>query len=93
MLDAEYADDAPPIAAEASADMRVTTPPARVTPLAPERYRIQLTISGETHDKLRRVQALARHTIPSGDPAEILDRALTLMLEDLERRRCAATTA
>ena len=42
-----------------------------MTPLAPERYKVQLTIPRDTHDKLRRVQALARHTIPSGDPAEI----------------------
>jgi hypothetical protein len=60
------------------------------TPLAPERYKLQFTISGETHAKLRRVQALGRHVIPSGDPAEIFDRALTLLLHDLERRRCAA---
>jgi hypothetical protein len=70
-------------------------PPARatVTPLAPERYKVQLTISRETHDKLRRVQALVRHTIPTGDPAAIFDRALTLLLEDLERRRCAAASS
>jgi 5-methylcytosine-specific restriction endonuclease McrA len=62
------------------------------TPLAPERYKLQFTISRDTHDKLRRVQALARHAIPSGDPAEVFDRALTLLLQDLERRRCAAVT-
>jgi hypothetical protein len=39
------------------------------------------------------VQALVRHVIPSGDPAEIFDRALTLLLQDLERRRCAAVTS
>jgi hypothetical protein len=64
-----------------------------VTPLAPERYKVQLTISRETLEKLRRVQALARHAIPSGDPAAIVDRALTLLLQDLERRRFAAVTA
>jgi hypothetical protein len=63
------------------------------TPLAPERYKLQFTISGETHAKLRRVQALGRHVVPSGDPAEIFDRALTLLLQDLERRRCAAVTS
>ena len=36
-------------------------PRSVVTPLAPERYKIQLTISRETHDTLGRVQALARH--------------------------------
>jgi hypothetical protein len=66
-------------------------PRPTVTPLAPDRYKVQLTVSRETHDKLRRVQALARHTIPSGDPAEIFDRALTLLLRELERRRCAET--
>jgi len=60
------------------------------TPLAPERYKLQFTISGETQAKLRRVQALGRHVIPSGDLAEIFDRALTLLLQDLERRRCGA---
>lgn len=64
-----------------------------VAPLAPERYRVQLTISRETHDKLRRVQALARHIIPDGDVAAIFDRALTLLLAELERRRCAATAS
>ena len=38
-----------------------------MVPLAPERYKIQLTISRETHDKRRRVQALARHTFPAGE--------------------------
>jgi 5-methylcytosine-specific restriction endonuclease McrA len=54
---------------------------------------VQLTITRETYDKLRRVQALVRHTIPTGDPAEIFDRALTLLLNDLERRRCAAVAS
>jgi hypothetical protein len=65
--------------------------PPVATPLAPERYKLQLTISRGTHDKLRHAQDLLRHVVPNGDPAEIFDRALTLLLEDLERRRCAAT--
>ena len=70
-----------------------SSPRPNVTALAPDRYKVQLTISRETHEKLRRVQALARHTIPSGDPAEIFDRALTLLLRELERRRCAETSS
>jgi 5-methylcytosine-specific restriction endonuclease McrA len=62
-------------------------------PLAPERYKVQLTISRETYEKLRALQALVRHAIPTGDPAEIFDRALTLLLQDVERRRCAATSS
>jgi hypothetical protein len=79
----------PPAPAARAADS--TAWRSGVSPLAPERFKIQLTISGETHAKLRRVQDLIRHTNPSGELAEIFDRALTLLLEDLERRRCAAT--
>jgi len=60
-----------------------------VTPLAPERYKLQVTLARETHEKLRRAQALARHTLPDGDVGSILDRALTLLINDLERRKFA----
>jgi hypothetical protein len=62
-----------------------------IAPLAPERYRIQLTVSRETHDKFRRAQALLRHALPSGDAAEIFDRAVTLLVDQLERQRFAQT--
>jgi HNH endonuclease len=65
--------------------------PAIVAPLAPERYKIQMTVSRETHDKLRRAQDLLRHSVPNGDPAVIFDRALTLLLEMAERRKIAVT--
>jgi hypothetical protein len=60
-----------------------------VTPLAPELYKLQVTLTRETHEKLRRAQALARHALPGGDVGAILDRALTLLIDDLERRRFA----
>jgi hypothetical protein len=72
--------------------LRLSTVPPVVAPLAPERYRVQFTVSRETFEKLRRVQDLLRHTIPNGDPAAIFDRALTLLLEELDRTRLAATT-
>jgi hypothetical protein len=61
-------------------------------PLAPERYKVQFTVSRDTHDKLRRVQDLLRHSIPTGDPAAIFDRALTVLLADLEKTKLAAAT-
>jgi hypothetical protein len=61
-----------------------------VTPLAPERYMLQVTVTPETHDKLRRAQALARHLLPNGAVGAILDRALTLLIDHLERRRFAS---
>jgi hypothetical protein len=63
-----------------------------MTPLSPERYRMQVTVGQETHDTLRRLQDLLRREIPSGDPAVIVDRALTLLLQDVEKRKLAATS-
>jgi 5-methylcytosine-specific restriction endonuclease McrA len=65
--------------------------PAEVKPIAPERYKIQFTISRETHDKLRRAQDLLRHTVPNGDPAIIFERALGLLVAELERTKLAST--
>jgi hypothetical protein len=62
-----------------------------VTPLAPERYR-QFTVGEATHEKLRRVQDLLRREIPDGDPGAIFDRALTLLLEDVARKKVALTS-
>ena len=80
---------APPISVPVSAPI---TPPAVVAPLAPERYKIQFTVSRETHDKLRRAQDLLRHAIPNGDPALVFDRALTVLVKHLESTKLAATT-
>jgi len=65
--------------------------PARLTPAAPERYSLQLTIGKGTHDKLRHAQALLGHAVPSGEVAEVLDRALDALIGQLERRKFAAT--
>jgi hypothetical protein len=62
-----------------------------VTPLAPERYKLQITVGGTTVEKLRLAQEMLRHAIPSGDEAEIVDRALTLLLDDLARKKFAKT--
>jgi hypothetical protein len=60
-------------------------------PLAPERYKIQFTVDRDTHDTLRRVQDLLRHTIPDGDPAAIFDKAITLLLKEISKTKHAAT--
>jgi hypothetical protein len=66
------------------------TPRPIVQATAPERYRVQFTIGPETREKLRRVQALLRREIPDGDPGAIFDRALTLLLEKVEKTKLAA---
>jgi len=62
-----------------------------VKPLSPEHYKIQFTASAATHDKLRRAQDLLRHVFPNGDPAAIIDRALALLIADLEKKKFAET--
>jgi hypothetical protein len=61
------------------------TPLALVGPLAPDRYYMQFTIGRATYQKLRRAQDLLRHSIPNGDLGLVFDRAVTLLLERLEK--------
>ena len=62
-----------------------------VAPLAPDRYKVQFTVTRETHDKLRQVQDLLRHSVPDGDPAVIFDKALTLLLAGLRKKKLGLT--
>jgi hypothetical protein len=80
-----------PVAIAATSVGVPSAPRAEVVPLAPERYKVQFTVSQETHEKLRRVQDLLRHRVPNGDPSVIFERAITLLLEDLEKKKTAAT--
>jgi len=48
---------------------------------------MQVTIPRETHDKLRHAQALLSHAVPPGDVAQVLDRALDLLIKRLMRRK------
>jgi 5-methylcytosine-specific restriction endonuclease McrA len=75
-----------------AAQLVVATPtprPAEVRPLTPERYKIQITVSRETYDKLRIAQDLLRHSVPNGDPAIIFERALTVLVTQLEQKKSA----
>jgi 5-methylcytosine-specific restriction endonuclease McrA len=60
-----------------------------VAPLASDRYLLKITLTGEARRRLDRARDLLRHAVPSGDPAVIVDRALTVLVEQLERSRCA----
>ena len=86
------ADAGPPVASDALEAPTVTaaavpSPRTTLAPLAADRYVLKVTISAETHAKLRRAQDLLRHGIPNGEPSAVLDRALSLLVADLERRR------
>ena len=65
--------------------------PAAVEPLAPARYKVQFTASAELRDKLERLRALMRPSVPDGDLAAIVEQAVTEKLERLESRRFGRT--
>jgi hypothetical protein len=82
-----------PLRAAAIPAAPATRPPSPAPqPLGQERFKIQFTASRELCLKLREVQALLRHQIPSGDLAEIFGRALTLLFEDAKRKKFAQTS-
>jgi hypothetical protein len=60
---------------------------ARVEPLAAERFKLTVTISRELRDKLQQAQELLRHQNPTGDLAAIVDRAVTMLVDDVQKRR------
>jgi len=62
-----------------------------VAPVSAERYKIIFTIDAATRAKLQKARDLLRHAVPSGDLAEVFDRALTLLVADLERKKHGKT--
>jgi 5-methylcytosine-specific restriction endonuclease McrA len=58
-----------------------------VEPLSADRYRVQLTASAELHAKIVRATDLMRHQNPRGELAVIFERALDLLIADLEKTR------
>jgi hypothetical protein len=61
-------------------------PPPKVEPLAPSRYKIQFTASGELREKLERLQALTQ-----SDLAAVIEAAVSEKLERLEAKRYGET--
>ena len=82
----------PPRGRRAGDDRGAAPAPVRVVrPLAPERYEIRFTANAGTRENLRLAQDLLGHAVPSGDIAEVFERALTLLVADLKRKKFAAT--
>ena len=90
----------PAVAAPVSVDAPAISAPAvcapanaraaAVQPLSPDRYKLQVTIDGATLEKLEQARDRLRHAVPSGDAAEILDRALAALLASLDKKQRAA---
>ena len=80
-----------PIAGEAMSCPIAAPARPTVRPIAAERYEVRFTAAAETREKLRLAQDLLGHAVPSGDLAQVFDRALTALIDDLVRRKFAAT--
>src|SRR2546422_6454630 len=69
-----------PGAASAPGRMEAPAERATVTPLAPERFALQFTISRSTYDKLCYAQELLSHRLAPGDVATVFERALDTLI-------------
>jgi hypothetical protein len=61
-----------------------------IAPVSSRQYLLRVTISADTQHKLDRARDLLRHQIPGGDLAQIIDRALTVLVEQAERAKFAS---
>lgn len=86
------ASSGPPVDRQSPPDLRsgqaqTSVDSHRLAPLSPERFKVQFTASKELHDKIRLAQDLLRHQVPGGDLAEVCDRAFTVLLDQLMRKK------
>jgi 5-methylcytosine-specific restriction endonuclease McrA len=91
---------APGTPGEAAGSMRLTTPAqggqpgyrpasASLTPLRTDRYKVQFTAGQRLHDKIKQAQHLLRSQIPSGELAEVVERALDVLIAQRMKQRFA----
>jgi hypothetical protein len=69
----------------------IGAPQPRLSPVAPDRFMLQVSIGRETREKLEHAQALLSHQIPTGEIAEVFDRALDALIMRLEKQKFAAS--
>jgi len=95
----------PPVAEQAASKAAVPAPaPARasaaasrpapppLTPLSPQRFKVQFTASQALHDKLQTARRLTRHRHPGGDVAAVVEQALELLIEREMKRQFGQTS-
>src|SRR5439155_19141805 len=64
-------------------------PRPKVTPLSAQSFLLQVTIPQSAHDKLRYIQTLLGHAVPTGDLAEVHERAYDALIAQLEKQKFA----
>jgi hypothetical protein len=65
--------------------------PRPITALSPRRYKIEITVDEDTHDKLRSLQDLLARSPVGRDPAAIISRAIDVLLVETLKRKAATT--
>jgi 5-methylcytosine-specific restriction endonuclease McrA len=63
----------------------------RIEPLSKHRYKVEFTASAELCEKLELCRDLLSHAEPSRDLAAVVERAVDLLLADLQKKRLART--
>jgi hypothetical protein len=71
-------------------DVAAPPSPPPTTP-SPDRFEIRFTAKADTVGKLKMVHDLLSQAVPNGDLAEVFDRALTVLAEQLVRKKFALT--
>jgi 5-methylcytosine-specific restriction endonuclease McrA len=64
---------------------------SRLKPLSPRSFAVQFTLSRSGHDLLRQAQELLGPDLPAGDIGAVFERALQVLVPQLEKRKLAAT--
>jgi hypothetical protein len=85
-------DEAPVSLAELVSEPPVAPPASRrpvVAPLSESHFKLQVTISAAARERLRAIQDLMRHRLPSGDPAAIVEHALEVLHAELLKKKAA----
>ena len=76
-----------PSNASESAEWEVPLSPEVPTPLSPIRRTRPVLLDQETCELLERARELLGHAVPKGDPATVIKRAVTELVDRLERRK------
>jgi len=74
-----------------SSSPKAPRPRGQIVPLAPRRYKIEITVDQQTHDNLRMLQDLLGHQPSDADPAIIVSRALDRLLAYTLKKKAAVT--
>ena len=78
---------------QAELPSRIRLSRAVIEPIAEARYRIEFTASSALKEKLEHLRALLSHWNPSGDIAVVIERALEIAIERVEKQRFAKMAA